>query len=216
MSASAPQGKAMANTGTMRIISRCSSVADISGVEPSFHPDIDGLWGAPRRRDPDRRLRPLAGSSNPHGGEAGRARPSLGHRAKIPVHFTISARAPGSVRAPETDDTEPGQHQGGHVISGAAPGHSALGLGYHERHHRTPGLPCSRLALPIPDRRAHGGREGAPSGQPFFDERRSEGDRVRVVDREHSHGGVSDRGKIHATPRLARGCSHESVVAPSP
>ncbi|WP_438011556.1 fatty acid desaturase [Sorangium sp. So ce321] len=29
----------------------------------------------------------------------------------------------------------------------------ALSLGYHERHHRIPGLPCSRLALPTPDRR---------------------------------------------------------------
>ncbi|WP_437729036.1 fatty acid desaturase [Sorangium sp. So ce861] len=28
----------------------------------------------------------------------------------------------------------------------------ALSLGYHERHHRIPNLPCSRLALPSPDR----------------------------------------------------------------
>ncbi|XYI03536.1 fatty acid desaturase [Sorangium sp. So ce1128] len=29
----------------------------------------------------------------------------------------------------------------------------ALSLGYHERHHRIPSLPCSRLAVPTPDRR---------------------------------------------------------------
>ncbi|WP_437932298.1 hypothetical protein WMF37_24615 [Sorangium sp. So ce291] len=53
-------------------------------------------------------------------------------------------------------------------------------------------------------------------GDPFFDEQRAEDDRVRVVDREQSDGGVSEGGKIHEAPRLARGCSRESTVAPSP